>query len=249
MYQHLRLTWTNFDYCWSSRIAVLAAPVSHGISSSPDLSSSHLSSPPGDTRYGIPAMYNRNQSQHQNPQDIPIFVDNTATPAGPGAHCFPGYDAIDAASDLTICQVWNPTSERKYLRWLHLGRHPLTRIVRQVECLDVTFRSEAVRWIHFPDRMALKGAELTIRTVDLLIDPRRGNILYRDYWDDMHLADWMSRQPKEPECLSTLSTTEPQEETSLTVRQRVAVETTGKYVVAFKNAITTKRKERTQLEL
>ena len=27
-------------------------------------------------------MYNRNQSQHQNPQDFPIFVDNTATPAG-----------------------------------------------------------------------------------------------------------------------------------------------------------------------
>lgn len=73
------------------------------------------------------------------------------------------------------------TSERKYLRWLHLGRHPLTRIVRQVECLDVTFRSEAVRWIHFPDRMALKGAELTIRTVDLLIDPRRGVLVHVDY--------------------------------------------------------------------
>lgn len=27
-------------------------------------------------------MYNRNQSQRQNPQDFPIFVDNTATPAG-----------------------------------------------------------------------------------------------------------------------------------------------------------------------
>ncbi|KAK5997931.1 hypothetical protein PT974_00298 [Cladobotryum mycophilum] len=28
-------------------------------------------------------MYNRSQSQRQNPRDIPIFVDNTATPAGP----------------------------------------------------------------------------------------------------------------------------------------------------------------------
>ncbi|KAH8670772.1 hypothetical protein BGZ61DRAFT_363329 [Ilyonectria robusta] len=28
-------------------------------------------------------MYNRNQSQRQNPQDIPIFVDHSATPAGP----------------------------------------------------------------------------------------------------------------------------------------------------------------------
>ncbi|KAL6411763.1 hypothetical protein AUP68_04137 [Ilyonectria robusta] len=27
-------------------------------------------------------MYNRNQSQRQNPQDIPIFVDHSATPAG-----------------------------------------------------------------------------------------------------------------------------------------------------------------------
>ncbi|KAH8662769.1 hypothetical protein BGZ61DRAFT_368484 [Ilyonectria robusta] len=28
-------------------------------------------------------MYNRNQSQHQNAQGIPIYVDNTATPVGP----------------------------------------------------------------------------------------------------------------------------------------------------------------------
>lgn len=27
-------------------------------------------------------MYNRNQNQRQNPQDFPIFVDNTSTPAG-----------------------------------------------------------------------------------------------------------------------------------------------------------------------
>lgn len=151
MHQHLRLTWTRFDYSWSSRIAALTAPVSHGISGSPDLSPSHSLSPhaSGDTRHGTPArskrpgsssgilrgrngasepgmsvedtlvnirppdeapinrhhlrMYNRNQNQRQNPQDIPIFVDSTAMTAGPGTHCPPGYDAIDAASGLRIC--------------------------------------------------------------------------------------------------------------------------------------------------
>lgn len=64
MHQHLRLTWARFDYSWSSIIAALVAPVSHGISVSPDLSSSHSFSPhaSGDTRHGTPARSKRPSS-------------------------------------------------------------------------------------------------------------------------------------------------------------------------------------------
>jgi hypothetical protein len=67
----------------------------------------------------------------------------------------------------------------------------------------------------------------------------------------------MSRQAKESEYayydrvqgFLLYPATEPQEETRLTLRQRDAVETTGKdAITAFKGASTNKRKQRTQLE-
>ncbi|KAJ3466903.1 hypothetical protein MRS44_004467 [Fusarium solani] len=57
----LRLTWTRFEYCWSSRIAAVVAVVGHGTSDTPYLPSSHSSSPhaSGDTRHGTPARSKR----------------------------------------------------------------------------------------------------------------------------------------------------------------------------------------------